>query len=189
PQCSDKKTGIISIFRNLEPNSIIATPSRMTASLSTTTAAVTPSTTPELQPFRKLLPFISENNHNNHRYPLSTQKPSGQAVTYPTLSLMTKVGTTGKQLIEQQHVKMKMKQVLRWALLLLMLIMFGGALISRETTSNDSNYGYIDIELLLFGIDINLVFEHGDHFIPGLLDDNKIKLLNHWNWFWLYTVP
>ncbi|CAF1239426.1 unnamed protein product [Didymodactylos carnosus] len=62
----------------------------------------------------------------------TTSEPSDRAVAYHTLSLMTKLGTIGKQLIEQQHVKTKMQQVLRWTLLLLMLVMFGVAIISQK---------------------------------------------------------
>ncbi|CAF1156669.1 unnamed protein product [Didymodactylos carnosus] len=119
----------------------------------------------------------------------TTPDPSDRAVAYHTLSLMTKLGTIGKQLIERQHVKTKMQQVLRWILLLLMLIMFGGALISQKKTSTDGNYGSLGLELVLFSTDINLAFEHEDRFIAGLLGDNKIKLLNHWNWLWPYMVP
>ncbi|CAF1554892.1 unnamed protein product, partial [Didymodactylos carnosus] len=119
----------------------------------------------------------------------TTSEPSGQAVAYHTLSLMPKLGTTSKQLIEQQHIKTKMQQVLPCALLLLKLIMFGSALISRETTSTNANYGYIGIELTLFGMSINLVFEHGDQFIASLLGHNKIEPLLHWNWLWPYMVP
>ncbi|CAF1247387.1 unnamed protein product, partial [Didymodactylos carnosus] len=62
----------------------------------------------------------------------TTSAPSDRAVAYYTLCLMIKLETIGKQLIKQQHVKTKMQQILRWTLLLLMLIMFGGALISQK---------------------------------------------------------
>ncbi|CAF1388976.1 unnamed protein product [Rotaria sp. Silwood1] len=103
---------------------------------------------------------------------------------------MGKLGNVGKSLIEQQHDERNTKPLLRWALLLaLILIMFGGALVPTETASSSRTYGYVNIKLVLFGIGIGFAFDPGDKIMRDLLGDNKLKLMNHWDWLWSYMVP